>query len=69
MMLSIKYTNKMKRDAKRMSKRGKDISKLTAVLDLLIHNHQMPENYRDHPLKGDMQGYRECHVEPDWVCG
>ena len=31
-MFAIVYTNKMKRDAKLMKKRGKDISKLTTTL-------------------------------------
>ena len=66
-MLTIQYTNKMKRDAKRVSKRGRDISKLTAALNLLASGEQMPENYKDHPLKGEMRGYRECHIEPDWL--
>ena len=57
----------MKRDVKRIVKRGKDISKLTATLDLLATRGLMPERYKDHPLKGDMQGYRECHIEPDWL--
>ena len=66
-MFTIQYTNKMKRDVKRVSKRGRDISKLTAALNLLASGEQMPENYKDHPLKGEMRGYRECHIEPDWL--
>ena len=66
-MLDIVYTTKMKRDVKRMQKRGKDMSKLTAVLDILTSESPMPEKYSDHPLKGEMQGYRECHIEPDWL--
>ena len=66
-MLSIKYTSKMKRDVKRIAKRGKDVSKLTVTLDLLASQVQMPEQYQDHPLKGEMRGYRECHIEPDWL--
>ena len=29
----------------------------------------MPLRYRDHPLKGNYNGYRECHVdgEGDWL--
>jgi mRNA interferase YafQ len=57
----------MKRDVKRISKRGKDISKLIVTLDLLASEGQMPEKYQDHPLKGDLRGYRECHIEPDWL--
>ena len=66
-MLTIKYTNKMKRDVRRIAKRGKDISKLTVILDLLAVKGEVPERYQDHPLKGDMLGYRECHIEPDWL--
>jgi len=66
-MLEIVYTNKMKRDAKRMKKRGKDLTKLVAVLDLLASQAPVPEKYRDHPLKGEWHDYRECHIEPDWL--
>ena len=57
----------MKRDVKRIVKRGKDISKLTFTLDLLAAKGPIPEKYQDHPLKGNMRGYRECHIEPDWL--
>ncbi len=66
-MLAIRYTSKMKRDTRRMIKRGKDIAKLSAVLFLLANKADMPDNYGDHPLKGDMRGFRECHIEPDWL--
>ena len=66
-MLTIEYTRKMKIGVKLMKKRGKDISKLITALDLLASQQTMPENYHDHPLKGDMLGYRECHIEPNWL--
>ena len=66
-MRSIQFTSKMKRDVKRARKRGKDISKMTDALDWLASENQMPEKYKDHPLKGEMQGFRECHIEPDWL--
>ena len=66
-MLSIVYTSKMKKDVKRMRKRGKDLGKLTVAIDLLASGESMPENYKDHPLRGELHGYRECHIEPDWL--
>ena len=27
----------------------------------------LPTARRDHPLKGEWKGWRECHVEPDWL--
>jgi mRNA interferase YafQ len=66
-VFAVVYSNKMKRDVKRVAKRGKDLSKLAMVLNLLASGAQMPEEYQDHPLKGDMRGYRECHIEPNWL--
>ena len=58
---------RFKRDVERMRKRGKKLSKLTEVMDLLIDGKQLPRRYKDHPLKGDLEGYRNYHIEPDWV--
>jgi mRNA interferase YafQ len=66
-LLEIVYTNKMKRDAKLMRKRGKDISKLTAALSLLATGKPMPSKYHDHQLKGNLADFRECHIEGDWL--
>ncbi|MDR3314731.1 MAG: type II toxin-antitoxin system YafQ family toxin [Oscillospiraceae bacterium] len=66
-MLKVEFTNKMKRDFKRMQKRGKDMQKLDAALRLLVSQNGMPLQYKDHPLKGEMAEYRECHVEADWL--
>ena len=27
----------------------------------------MEEKYRDHVLKGKYSGFRECHIQPDWL--
>ena len=66
-MLDIEFTNKMKRDARLMKKRGKNMVKLTAALNLLASRTPMPERYRDHQLTGDYKDFRECHIEPDWL--
>ena len=57
----------MKRDAKRMRKRGKDMGKLTVALNLLASQKPMPERYFDHQLTGNLKDFRECHIEPDWL--
>ena len=66
-MLKIEFTGKMKRDVKRMCKRGKDMAKLEAVLRLLSANKPMPASYQDHQLKGKLHDFRECHIEGDWL--
>ena len=66
-MYKIQFTAKMKRDVKRMEKRGKNISKLTSVLSVLASGNSLPINHRDHQLSGYMSDFRECHIEPDWL--
>jgi mRNA interferase YafQ len=41
--------------------------KLRAVILLLLDDKPLEPRHRDHPLKGDWVGYRDLHVEPDWV--
>ena len=67
MMYEIQFTTKMKRDVKRMKKRGKDIDKLTVVLSNLADGIPLPKQNRDHQLTGNMSDFRECHIEPDWL--
>jgi len=57
----------MKRNVNYLSSAARDISKLTAVLDLLAAQEQMSKKYKGHPLEGEMLGFRECHIESDWL--
>lgn len=57
----------MKKDAKLMKKRGKDMSKLIDVLNALAAGTALPANFKDHQLTGDLKDFRECHIEPDWL--
>ena len=27
----------------------------------------LEERYCDHELKGSLKGFRECHIQPDWL--
>ncbi len=61
------YSGQCKRDAKLAQKRGKDMEKLKQPVRLLIEALPLPKTYLDHPLKGDWKGYRDLHIEPDWL--
>ncbi|MER9947513.1 type II toxin-antitoxin system YafQ family toxin [Mesorhizobium sp. M0047] len=50
-----------------MEKRCKDLGKLRELLGRLIAGNELPASYKDHPLKGDWKGYRDAHIEPDWL--
>jgi mRNA interferase YafQ len=60
-------TTQFKKDVKLAGRRGKDLAKLKAALDFLIAGDELPEKYKDHPLRGNFTGSRDCHIEPDWV--
>jgi mRNA interferase YafQ len=64
---TLSRTTQFKKDVKRAGKRGKDLAKLKAVLELLIEGGPLPPEYRDHPLRGEFSGSRDCHIEPDWL--
>ena len=66
-MRTFSRTSQFKKDVKLAERRGKDLAKLKAVLDLLIDGEVLPSQYKDHPLRGTFAGSRDCHVEPDWV--
>ncbi len=66
-MLTPVESAQFRRDVKRVTKRGKDTSKLREVLMLLCNGEPLPEQYRDHPLKGEWKSYRDAHIEPDWL--
>ena len=50
-----------------MKKRGLDLSLLNDVVDTLRQGKQLDAKYRDHGLSGNFQGFRECHIKPDWL--
>ena len=66
-MLELKTTSKFRRDYKAMKKRGLDMSELETVIDMLLAEKALDEKYRDHDLHGLYEGYRECHIQPDWL--
>ena len=66
-MYQVKFTTAYKKAYKLMKKRGLDISLLDEVVDLLRQGRQLEERYRDHGLTGDLAGFRECHIKPDWL--
>jgi len=66
-MLTPVWDSRFKRDVRRSEERGKDMARLKAALSLLIEQQPLPDSYGDHPLKGDWKGYRDLHLEPDWL--
>ena len=56
-MLTIRYHNSFKKDYKKILKRHLNIHDMETVIDMLAN----------HALTGDWKGFRECHIQPDWL--
>ena len=68
-MREIEYSALFKRDYKKVkasSRHSRDIDLLLAgIVPLLCEDRPLPASNRDHPLAGEWDGHRECHVKPD----
>ena len=67
MKLEIVPSNQFKKDIKLAHKRGLDPSKLSTVISTLANGEPLDQKFKDHPLIGDYNGFRECHIAPDWL--
>ena len=66
-MREFKYSSRFKRDYKLCKKCGRDMQKMQDILLILASGETIPEKYKDHPLKSNWKGYRDIHIEPDWI--
>lgn len=66
-MLDIVLSNRFKRDMKLAVKRGYNLALLDKVVDKLSKQEPLPPKNMDHALSGDYIGFRECHIQPDWL--
>ena len=66
-MLTLVTTSQFCKDYKRIKKRGYDLSRLERVIDTLLEEKPLDKQFRDHPLTGNYAGFRECHIQPDWL--
>ena len=57
----------VQKDVEKARKRGKNLVKLKSLFRLLIYQTPLHETYQDHPLRGNRKGYRDAHIEQDWL--
>ncbi len=67
MTYKLIFTGQFKKSLKRAKKRGLDISLLEEVVNMLQNDIKLDAKYRDHELRGNFKGFRECHIQPDWL--
>lgn len=66
-MLKIVPSNQFKKDLKLAKRRGCKIELLQEVVNTLALGQSLDKKYRDHGLAGNYRGFRECHIEPNWL--
>ena len=67
MRYKLVLTGKFKKSLKLARKRGLDLGLMDDVVEKLLSGLPLEEKYRDHELKGNYKGFRECHIQPDWL--
>ncbi len=62
-------TAAFKRGVKLARKQGKNLNHLAWAIDQLARDIPLPASWKDHLLKGNKKGYRECHIDgsADWL--
>lgn len=66
-MLNVRFSAQFKKDYKAIKKRKYNNALLEDTIDLIWNGTPLPEEYSDHPLKGNYINHRECHIAPDWL--
>lgn len=66
-MTNLSRSNSFKKELKQALLRGKDIKKLEDIIHILQKSEKIPHKFKDHALVGNYKGFRELHIEPDWL--
>ena len=67
MKYKLVLSKRFRKGLKAAKKRGLDIFLLDSIVDKLLKGIPLDEKHKDHPLKGNWDGFRECHIQPDWL--
>ncbi len=66
-VLELELATQFKRDLKKIAKQGKKRQLIDFVIEKLQLEEPLDPKYKDHNLSGNWNGYRECHLTPDWL--
>lgn len=69
MLRSVFRTTQFKKDFKGLLKKRYDPDKLRKAVETLMAEDRdlLSTKYRDHALVNNWKGYREIHIEGDWL--
>jgi len=66
-MLAVVYRKKFKKNLDLMIRRGKSPEKIKEVIQALASGTPLDSRYKDHALSGSFSGFRDCHIDSDWL--
>ncbi len=66
-MLEIAFSRQYLKDLRLVVRRNFPRAELDEVVRTLAERQALAPKYKDHALKGQWIGYRECHIRPDWL--
>ena len=66
-MRTIIFSTQYKKDIKLARKRNLPEEELNKVVFSLANDIPLAAKYHDHELSGLFQGFRECHIKPNWL--
>ena len=67
MALKIRQATRFRRDIRRLQRQNADLPRLQTIIRQLANEQPLEARYRDHQLTGNWRGFRECHIQPDWL--
>ncbi len=69
-MRALERSTEFKKDVKKAERQTspkQNMEELKNIMILLAEDKVIPPEKRDHILTGNWVGYRECHIQPDFL--
>ncbi len=66
-MYTLEFSTSYKKSYKLAEKRGLDMKLLDEVVKKLAEGKKLEAKHKDHELHGTLKGFRECHIQSNWL--
>lgn len=66
-MYQLTTTKQFEKDYKLCKKRGYKLNLLNSLILQLEKTGNVPVKNKPHKLTGNYVGFKECHIQPDWL--
>ena len=67
-MYGLEYSSRFRKDFKKIARMSvEDVVEVGGVISRLQRAEPLDARHRDHPLAGNWNGFRDCHIKPDLV--